>query len=70
MKPVIYIYYVISRLQNENAMKEKFVLNYFFFLSLQFLRVIRGASLVQWFPNLTGTGHLESLYVGCFKAGS
>lgn len=30
MKPVIYIYYVISRLQNENAMKEKFVLNYFF----------------------------------------
>lgn len=23
--------------------------------------VIRGASLVQWFPNLTGTSHLESL---------
>lgn len=30
------------------------------FLS-QFLRVIRGASLVQRFPNLTGTVHLESL---------
>lgn len=51
-------------------MKEKVCFKLIFFLSLQFLRVIRGASLVQWFPNLTGTGHLESLYVGCFKAGS
>lgn len=26
-----------------------------------FFRVIRGASMVQWFPNLTGTINLESL---------
>lgn len=42
----------------------KFKLNlYLFFFKHLFNRVIRGASDILWFPNLTGTVNLESLWV-------